>query len=67
MGAELSVTAGREQMTYMLESTRNNLSRGIDILAEVISRPELRHWEIDDARERLEFDLDVYNEKPELS
>jgi len=66
VGAELSVTAGREQMTYMLESTRNNLSRGIDILAEVISRPELRHWEIDDARERLEFDLDVYNEKPEL-
>ena len=43
------------------------MSRGIDILAEVISRPELKHWEIDDARPRLEFDLNVYDERPELS
>jgi hypothetical protein len=42
-------------------------SRGIDILAEIISRPELRFWEINDAKERLEFDLDVYDEKAELS
>lgn len=67
LGAELSVTSGREQMTYLLESTRSNLSKGIDILSEVISRPEFRHWEIDDASGRLEFDLDVYAEKPELS
>ena len=67
IGAELTVTSGREHTTYLLESTRNNLSRGIDILAEVISRPELRQWEIDDAHARLEFDLDVYDEKPELS
>jgi len=66
IGAELTVTSGREHTTYLLESTRNNLSRGIDILAEVISRPELRQWEIDDAHARLEFDLDVYDEKPEL-
>jgi len=66
LGAELSVTSGREQMTYLLESTRSNLSRGIDILAEVISRPEFRHWEIHDAYGRLELDLDIYGEKPEL-
>lgn len=35
-------------------------------MGEILSRPELRHWEIDDARPRLEFDLDVYDEKPEL-
>jgi ubiquinol-cytochrome c reductase core subunit 2 len=67
IGAELTVTSGREHTTYLLESTRNNLSRGIDILAEVISRPELRPWEMDNAHARLEFDLDVYDEKPELS
>lgn len=66
IGAELTVTANREETTYLLESTRDNLSRGVDILAEILSRPELRHWEIDDARPRLAFDLDVYDQKPEL-
>jgi hypothetical protein len=36
-------------------------------LGEVISTPELRHWEIHDAEPRLKFDLDVYDETPELS
>ena len=36
-------------------------------MGEIISRPELRHWEIHDAESRLKFDLDVYDEKPELS
>jgi len=66
IGAGLTVLGGREQTTFLLESNRNSLARGIDILAEVISRPEFRHWEIDDAEPRLEFDLDVYDEKPEL-
>ncbi len=35
-------------------------------MGEILSRPELRHWEIDDASPRLEFDLDVYDERPEL-
>ncbi len=67
IGAELTVTSNREQTTYLLESTRQHLSRGVDILSEIVSRPEFRHWEIDDAKARLEFDLDVYDEKPELS
>lgn len=66
IGAELTVTSNREETVYLLESTRNNLARGIDILAEVISRPEFNHWEVDDAKERLIFDIDVYNQKPEL-
>ena len=41
--------------------------RAIDILGEIISRPQFRHWEIHDALPRLTFDLDVYDEKPELS
>jgi len=66
IGAGLTVLGGREKTTFLLESNRNSLARGIDILSEVISRPELKHWEIDDARPRLEFDLDVYDERPEL-
>lgn len=53
------------------ESDRFNFfsssARAIDILGEVVSRPSFRHWEIDDARPRLDFDLDVYDETPELS
>lgn len=66
IGAELSVTSSRESTTYLLESIRNNTARGVDILSEIISRPELRHWEINDARARLEFDLDVYDQQDEL-
>ncbi|RNA42134.1 cytochrome b-c1 complex subunit mitochondrial [Brachionus plicatilis] len=66
IGAQLSISSTRESTTYLLESTRNNTSRGVDILSEIISRPQLRHWEIDDARSRLEFELDVYDQQPEL-
>jgi ubiquinol-cytochrome c reductase core subunit 2 len=66
IGAELTITGSREETVYLLESTRNNLSRGVDILAEIISRPEFRHWEILDAKPRLQLDLDICGEKPEL-
>ncbi|CAF0830809.1 unnamed protein product [Brachionus calyciflorus] len=66
IGAELSVTSSRESTTYLLESIRNNAARGVDILSEIVSRPELRFWEIDDARPRLEFDLDSYDQQNEL-
>lgn len=66
IGAELTVTDNREETVYLLETTRNNLSRGVDILAEIISRPELRRWECEDASDRLKLDLDIYDQKPEL-
>jgi len=66
IGAELTITSNREETTYLLEATRDHLSRGVDILAEIISRPELRHWEVSDAKERLNFDLDVFDQRPEL-
>ena len=53
-------------MTYLLESTRNATSRAVDIVGEIISRPEFRHWEIHDSEPRLQFDLDVYDETPEI-
>ena len=35
-------------------------------MGEVISRPEFRHWEIHDSEPRLNFDLDCYDETPQL-
>lgn len=66
IGAELTVTNNREETVYLLETTRNHLSRGVDILAEIVSRPELRRWECEDASARLKLDLDIYDQKPEL-
>lgn len=66
IGAELGVSSSREQTSYLLESARSNTARGVDILGEILSRPELRHWEIDDAMPRLNFDLDVYDERIDL-
>ena len=60
------MTATREQTSYLLEATRGASSRAIDILGEILSRPELRHWEIHDSEPRLKFDLDVYDETAEL-
>ncbi len=45
----------------------NFSQRGVEILDEIINRPEFRHWEIDDAHPRLNFELDVYDEQPEIS
>lgn len=66
VGAQLSVVSSRESLTYLLETDRRNIPRSVDILGEIISRPQLRHWEISEAEPRLEFDLDVYDESPEL-
>lgn len=66
IGAELGVSSSREQTSYLLESARGNTARGVDIMGEILSRPELRHWEIDDAQPRLNFDLDVYDERVDL-
>ena len=41
--------------------------RGVDILGEIVTKPELRSWEVHDAHKRLDFDLDVYDESPQLS
>lgn len=65
IGAQVSVTSTRESLTYLLECSRNNFARAADIFGEIISRPQLRHWEITEASSRLLFDLDVYDEKPE--
>lgn len=66
IGANLSVTASRENVNYLLETTRQHTQRGADILGEILSRPEFRHWEINDAKPRLGFDLDVYDERVDL-
>lgn len=65
-GTELNVTSTREQTSYLLEGTRRNAARGVDVLGEILSRPEFRHWEVSDASARLDFDLDVYDERADL-
>jgi len=66
IGAEFNVTSDRESTSYSLECVRSHSARALDVLAEVVSRPEFRHWEIKDANPRLQLDLDYYDEQPEL-
>ncbi len=63
-GRFFSEIPGRLNLCGHFKLTR---SRGVDILAEIISRPEFYRWEVDDSKARLKFDLDVYEQKPELS
>jgi ubiquinol-cytochrome c reductase core subunit 2 len=53
-------------MTYVVESTRNNIAAGIDALAEVVSRPQFRDWELRDSRQQLELDIEVFKATPEI-
>lgn len=65
-GADFGVTSSREKTTYLLESTRNKMATCIDAIGDVLSKPEFRQWELDDTHARFDFDLNVYDAKPEL-
>jgi len=66
LGAKFDVTSTREQTFYNLEITRNNLDKASAIFAELVSGPEFRTWELSEAYKRLELDLEIYEESPEL-
>lgn len=66
LGAKFDVTSTREHTFYNLEITRNNLDKAGAILAELVSAPEFRTWELSEAYHRLELDLEVYEQSPEL-
>lgn len=36
-------------------------------MGDVVSRPEFRFWEINDAHPRFDYELNLFDEQPELS
>lgn len=61
IGAHLSCTTGREMMFYTVQCLREHFSTGLEYLSDVALVPTFRPWELDDAKARLQVDLDVYN------
>jgi hypothetical protein len=54
-------------MIIFLKSPSFYSAKGVDVLGDVVSRPELRRWEMDDAHDRFELELDINDERPEIS
>lgn len=43
MGASLSMTAGREQTSYLLSLCNQDLAQGVDILADIVANPSVKN------------------------
>lgn len=65
MGAKLNVTSTRDNVIYNLKCPRDNIDDGLAILAEVVSNPAFKPWEVDAASHMLPTDLALHQSRPE--
>jgi ubiquinol-cytochrome c reductase core subunit 2 len=49
-------------MIYAVQCLRNQFSTGFEYLSDVALGPVFKTWELDDAKARLQTDLDIYNQ-----
>lgn len=64
-GAKLNVTATRDHMIYNLKCFRDNIDGGLAVLADIITNPAFKPWELQEASERLPIDLALHKKQPE--
>nr|BAN20943.1 ubiquinol-cytochrome c reductase complex core protein [Riptortus pedestris] len=57
IGANLTTVSDRETLVYILESTCNNVSEGLEILRKAITGQEFRPWELSDNIPRILAEL----------
>lgn len=57
IGANLTTVSDRETLVYILESTCNNVSEGLELLKKAITGQEFRPWEIADNIPRILAEL----------
>ncbi|GBL82874.1 Cytochrome b-c1 complex subunit 2, mitochondrial [Araneus ventricosus] len=65
MGAKLNVTSTRDNLIYNLKCSRDNIDDGLAILADVISNPTFKPWEVEEASHMLPTDLALHQSRPE--
>lgn len=64
IGSTLMCTTSREQTIYSVQCMRDYVAPAISFLGEIAAAGPFKHWELEDAEERLKFDLDVYASSP---
>ncbi|GFU48133.1 cytochrome b-c1 complex subunit 2, mitochondrial [Trichonephila clavipes] len=65
IGAKLNVTATRDHLIYNLKGSRDSIDRGLAILADIITNPAFKPWELKEASEILSLDLALHQNQPE--
>ncbi|XP_055938930.1 cytochrome b-c1 complex subunit 2, mitochondrial-like [Argiope bruennichi] len=65
MGAKLNVTSTRDNLIYNLKCSRDNIDDALAILADVVSNPTFKPWEVEEASHMLPTDLALHQSRPE--
>lgn len=65
-GGRLSVTGTRDTMSYLLEMHNDDdiLVRQFGMLADTLSRPSFKAWELPENKERIEAELAIVEDTP---
>ncbi|GIX86356.1 cytochrome b-c1 complex subunit 2, mitochondrial [Caerostris darwini] len=64
-GAKLNCTSTREHLIYNLKCSRDNIEGGLALLADVVTNPAFKSWDVEEASSMLPIDLALYQNKPE--
>ncbi|GFR33216.1 mitochondrial-processing peptidase subunit alpha, partial [Trichonephila clavata] len=65
IGAKLNVTATRDHLIYNLKGSRDSIDKGLAILADIVTNPAFKPWELKEASEILPLDLALHQKQPE--
>jgi len=66
MAASLTATATREDLVYVVEALRDNISDPVTYLADTVTRPAFKPWELSDNDFRLEIDRKRMKKSPDV-
>jgi len=66
VGAHLSATSSRDHLSYILEVNRDDFADKLSYLADVVTRPAFKPWELVDTLSRTKTDVALVKENPQL-
>ncbi|XP_054717722.1 cytochrome b-c1 complex subunit 2, mitochondrial-like [Uloborus diversus] len=64
-GSKLSIESTREHMLYTLQCNRDEVDSGLGVLADIVTQPAFKEWEVNDSAPRMNVDLAMYENSPE--
>lgn len=64
-GGSLSATTNREDIAYVLENSRDSIGENLRFLADTVTRPAFKPWELEDFAYRTGIDLERLKQNPQ--
>jgi len=66
VGASLTSSNTRENIIHSLECRRDDVKGCVGFLLNAAVAPAFKHWEVSKAQQRLELDIKLFNDQPNL-